>query len=66
MKPNLKKIQIIKKWKKSTIAKGVRSFLGLVSFYKKIMKDFFDVGQTTFRPPLKIIVIECNMNNKKN
>jgi hypothetical protein len=51
MKLNPKKIQIIKKWQSSTITKGLRSFLGLVNFYKKlIMKDIFDVGQTTFQP----------------
>jgi len=40
VKPNLKKIELIKEWQSLISTKGVRSFLGLANFYKKFIKDF--------------------------
>jgi hypothetical protein len=37
--PNPKKIELIKEWQNLSLAKKVRSFLGLANFYKKFIKD---------------------------
>jgi hypothetical protein len=41
VRPNTKKIELIKEWQSLVLAKGVKSFLGLADFYKKFIKDFF-------------------------
>ncbi len=40
VKPNPKKIELIREWKNLVLAKGVISFLGLANFYRKFIKDF--------------------------
>ncbi len=39
MKPNPKKIELIREWQNFVLAKGVKSFLGLANFYRKFIKD---------------------------
>jgi hypothetical protein len=41
VRSNSRKIESIKKWQNPIPTKGVRSFLGLVNFYKMFIKDFF-------------------------
>jgi len=40
VKPNPKKIKSIKEWQNPVLAKGIRSFIRLVNFYRKFIKDF--------------------------
>ncbi len=40
VRPNLKKLEAIKDWKRLITIKGIRSFLGLVNFYRKFIKGF--------------------------
>ncbi len=37
---NPKKLQAIRDWKRPITIKGIRSFLGLVNFYRKFIKGF--------------------------
>jgi hypothetical protein len=37
IRPDLKKVQVIKEWQSSMMMKGVRFFLGLVNFYRKFI-----------------------------
>jgi hypothetical protein len=39
VKPNPKKIELIREWQNFVLAKGVKSFLGLANFYRKFIKD---------------------------
>jgi hypothetical protein len=41
VRPDPKKIKLIKEWQSLVLIKRVSSFLGLVNFYKKFIKDFF-------------------------
>ncbi len=43
--PTQKKIESIKEWQNLSLAKWVRSFLGLANFYKKFMKDFLALAK---------------------
>jgi hypothetical protein len=43
--PDPKKIESIKKWQSSGSIKGKRSFLGLVNFYRKLIKDFLALAK---------------------
>ncbi len=45
MRLDPRKIESIKEWQNLSLAKGVRSFLGLVNFYKKFIKDFFALAK---------------------
>jgi hypothetical protein len=40
MRPNLKKVQAIKKWQSLVTTKGVKSFLELVNFHRKFITFF--------------------------
>jgi len=37
---DLKKLEVIKDWKRPVIVKGIWSFLGLINFYRKFIKGF--------------------------
>jgi hypothetical protein len=41
-----KKIESIKKWQSSRSIKRVRSFLGLVNFYRKLIKNFLALAKS--------------------
>jgi hypothetical protein len=51
VKPNPRKIKSIRKWQSLVSTKRVKSFLGLVNFYKKFIKDFF----TLVRPLIDLL-----------
>jgi len=40
VKPDPKEIESVTKWQNMISAKRIRSFLGLASFYRKLIKDF--------------------------
>ncbi len=42
-----KTIESIKEWQSPNLTKGVRSFLGLPKFYKKVHKGLFSISKTT-------------------
>jgi hypothetical protein len=44
IKVNPGKVEAIKKWKASTIVKGVRSFIGFSNFYRGFIKNFSEVA----------------------
>jgi hypothetical protein len=37
---DLKKLEVIKDWKRPVIVKGIWSFLDLINFYRKFIKGF--------------------------
>jgi hypothetical protein len=50
MRPNLKKVQTIKKWQSLVTTKGVKSFLDLVNLYRKFITFFFHIGLAIHGP----------------
>lgn len=45
IRPNPKKVQVIKEWQSPMTMKGNRSFLGLTNFYKKFIVGFFALAK---------------------
>lgn len=40
VRPNLRKLEVIKCWQRTIMVKTIKSFLGITNFYKKLIKGF--------------------------
>ena len=50
VKPNPKKIHAVKDFKIPKTATHIKSFLGLVGYYRKFIRNFSKIAKTTDRP----------------
>ena len=56
------KLEVIEKMPPPTLIKGVRSFLGLVGFYRRFIKDFSKIA----RPLTNLLIKDVPFNFDQN
>lgn len=61
IQPNEKKIEIIKKWPEPKSIKEVRSFLGIIGYYRRFVKDFAKIA----KPLTNLLRGERNIDSKR-
>jgi len=65
VRPNLKKLQVVKDYKILVMVKGIRSFLGLVNFYQKFIKGFSQMAKPLWISFKRTCLLNGNRSNKR-
>jgi hypothetical protein len=63
VRPDLKKLQVIRDWKRLVTIKGIKSFLSLANFHWKFINMISIGGETTFEGYFKRSYL---LNGKKS